>query len=195
MYTIKNVSMFGYAEAKEEDPVFKEVFATAKLLAEHGYTIVQGGGPGLMRAAGQGAKAGGGQTIGVTYYPRVMEGIAHGNFEGRDELNPLDQEIVTDTYLERTMLLMEKGDLYMVFNGNAGTVSEFGMAWGLAKVHFGHHKPFILYGSWWYDIMETFAKNMFISETALRVYRIVDSPEEALAAMENLCSNSEHFTC
>jgi len=75
---------------------------------------------------------------------------------------------------------MELGDAYIIFNGGTGTVSEFGMAWGLAKLHFGHHKPLVFFGSWWHEILEAMCKHMKIRDPALRVYRIVNTPQEAV---------------
>ena len=57
------------------------------------------------------------------------------------------------------------------------------MAWGLAKLYVGHHKPLILYGEFWHEILEIFAANMHIRPEALRVYRIVNTPEGALKAL------------
>lgn len=192
MVRVEKIAIFGSALVTSEDPLYKEVFETCRLLAENGFDIAQGGGAGLMKAAGQGAKAAGGQTIGVTYYPTAAEGVDQGSFEGRDEDNPLDHEIVTKTLVERTLTLMDQGDIYLVFKGGTGTVAEFGMAWGVAKIHFGHHKPLILYGSWWHTIMETFAENMMISDKALKVYSIVDSPQEVLATALKIKEDMSH---
>ena len=186
MNKVEKVAIFGSALVEEQDPLYQQVFQTSKLLAQSGFVVAQGGGAGLMCAAGKGAKAGGGQTIGVTFYPTETDGVTSGSFEGRDKNNPLDREIVTKSLVERTLTLMEQGDVYVVYKGGTGTVAEFGMAWGLAKVHFGHHKPLILYGSWWHTIMETFAENMYISDTALKVYTIVDTPEEVLEAVRQV---------
>ncbi len=57
MPKFKNVAIFGFADAHEDRPEWKAAFATAKLLAESGYTIVNGGGPGVMKAASLGAEA------------------------------------------------------------------------------------------------------------------------------------------
>lgn len=166
----------GFADAKEEDKEYQEAEATAKLLAQNGYTIINGGGPGIMKAATVGAHEGGGKVIGVTFYP--LERVAH--FEGRDMTNEFDQEVVTQNYIERTLKLLEMADVYVLFNGGTGTVSEFGMAWGLARIYFGHHKPLILYGQFWHEIIEAFGKNMHLRPEELKVYHIVDSPEEVL---------------
>ncbi|EKD79987.1 MAG: hypothetical protein ACD_40C00229G0006, partial [uncultured bacterium] len=53
--TFKKVAFFGDAAVGENDPVYLAAFHTAKRLAKHGYTIVNGGGPGVMVAATLGA--------------------------------------------------------------------------------------------------------------------------------------------
>lgn len=178
MEPIKKVAFFGFADAKDDDAVFQEAFLCAKLLAKHGYTIVNGGGPGVMRAATMGAKESGGKTIGVTFYPKEIV-----SFEGRDKKNPIDEEIVTKNYLERTLKLLEIGDSYIVFRGGTGTISEFGMSWGLARLYFGHHKPLILYGDFWNEVISTLKKHMNIRPIEQKVFRIVNSSEEALESL------------
>jgi len=178
---IKNITFFGYSESKPEDLLYKEVFQTGKLLAKAGYTIINGGGPGTMRAATEGAQAGGGRAVGVTFYPKDAP-----NFEGRDLENPIDKEIITENYLERTLTLIEQGDVFVIFKGGTGTISEFGMAWGLARLYYGKHKPIIFYGSFWHEILESLAENMFMRPEEVKVYQIVDSPEEVVSAVQRL---------
>lgn len=134
-----------------------------------------------MKASSEGAKAGGGKCLGVSFNPKDMT-----HFEGRDPTNPLDQEIIVSNYVLRTLKLLEMGDAYIVFNGGTGTISEFGMAWGLARLYFGHHKPLILYGTFWHDVLETIAKNMLIRSEEIRVYRIVTTPQEVLEEIREL---------
>lgn len=178
--SIQQVAIFGFADCGEDTPLFKSVVNTARALAEAGYVTVNGGGPGVMRAATVGAKIGGGHVIGVTLYPTDMVG-----FEGRDPQNHIDIEIKTDSYVERTMTLLKEGQVYVIFNGGTGTVSEFGMAWGMARLYFGHHKPLILYGKFWKKIMKTFKDNMMIRPQEMKVFKIVNSPEEVLEALED----------
>lgn len=187
---IKQISYFGFASADEDDPLYQEAFECAKYLAGKGFVSINGGGPGTMRAVSEGAKKAGGTVIGVTFYPKDTS-----VFEGRDPKNPMDQEIVTKNYLERTLKLLELGDIYVIFRGGTGTISEFGMAWGLAKLYIGHHKPLILYGEFWNEIIKTFRDNMRIDQDALKVYRVVNSPEEAHRAIETfeeLLKTQEH---
>ncbi len=182
----KKVTVFGFSEAKPEDQDYQDAYQTAKLLAQEGFVIVDGGGPGIMRAASEGAKAGGGKAIGVTFDPKGMT-----NFEGRDPNNPADEVIVAGNYVERTLKLLEMGDAYIIFNGGTGTISEFGMAWGLARLYFGHHKPLILFGSWWHQIMEVFAQNMHLRPEELQVYRIVTTPAEAVEEVKKLINQHD----
>ena len=176
--TIERVAAFGFADAKEGEPLYQDAFEVAKALAQAGYTVIDGGGPGVMRAVSLGVKAGGGKAIGVTFYPRDMK-----NFEGRDPLNTIDEEIKTNTYVERTLTLMKEGQIYVVFNGGTGTISEFGMAWGLARLYFGHHKPLILYGEFWINIIEVFKQNMRLRPEELQVFKFANSPHEVLMAI------------
>jgi uncharacterized protein (TIGR00730 family) len=176
---IKSLSFLGFADAPPEDPLYKEAFEVAKHVAERGYTVINGGGPGVMRAATLGAKAGGGKSVGVTFYPKDIA-----LFEGRDRENICDEEVITKNYLERTLKLLELGDAYVLFKGGTGTISEFGMAWGLAKLYYGHHKPLILYGQFWENIIAAFIANMRIRPADLKVYRIANSPAEVISEIE-----------
>ncbi len=177
----KRITILGYSQAKKGDELYRDSFEVCRILAQEGYIIVNGAGPGVMRAATEGAHAGGGRAIGISF---KSEGMT--NFEGRDPGNMVDELIMTDNYLERTLKLLEMGNAFVFFNGGTGTISEFGMAWGLARLYFGSHEPLILYGSWWHEIMEAFGKNMKLRDEGLRVYRIVDSPREVLEEIKDL---------
>lgn len=179
MRKINNISYFGFADAKPQDPLYKEAYECAKFLAGKGFVSINGGGPGTMRAVSEGAKAVQGKVIGVTFYPKDIT-----NFEGKDPSNPIDEEVKTANYLERTLKLLELGDAYVIFRGGTGTISEFGMSWGLARLYFGHHKPLILYGEFWNEIIRSFENNMRIRPEDLKVYKIVNTPEEAFKAIE-----------
>ncbi|KKU10177.1 MAG: hypothetical protein UX13_C0018G0011 [Candidatus Woesebacteria bacterium GW2011_GWB1_45_5] len=176
---IRQIVYFGFADALPGDPLFKEAYECANFLTGKGYVAINGGGPGTMRAVSEGAKDAKGTAVGVTFYPKDIT-----NYEGRDKNNPFDIEIKTKNYLERTLKLLEMGDAYVIFRGGTGTISEFGMAWGLARLYFGHHKPLILYGEFWNNVIKAFTENMRIRPEELEVYKVVKSPEEALKAIQ-----------
>lgn len=171
----KNITFFGYSDAKETDKLYLDVRTVASLVARQGYTIVNGGGPGVMKASTEGAKSAGGKTIGITFQPTDMT-----FFEGHDDKNKVDELIISPDYVTRTLKLLEKGDLYIIFNGGTGTLSEFGLSWALARLYYGHSKPFILYGGFWYPIMEEITRLMKIRKEETELYRIVVDPEEVV---------------
>jgi len=176
-----NISIFGYSEAKPGSKLYKDAYETGRLLAQKGFTIVNGGGPGVMQASTEGAHAGGGQAIGVYFNPVGMT-----NFEGKAPENNVDQEIKMPNYVERTLKLLELGEIYVIFNGGTGTISEFGMAWGLARLYFGNHKPMVLFGQFWEEIIAAFSQNMLLRSEEMMVYRVVKTPKEAIKAVSML---------
>lgn len=177
--TIQQIAIFGSSHISSESPLAKDAFEVCKKLAEAGYIVVDGGGPGVMRAATQGAKSAGGKVIGI-----VLEEDKNMHYEGRDPRNLFDVEIKARNYVERTVDLMKEGQVYVIFNGGTGTISEFGMAWGLARLYFGHHKPLILYGKFWENIITCFKENMLLRPEELKVYKVVSSPEQVLEAIK-----------
>lgn len=185
---IKAVSFFGFADAQPDSELYLAASEVARVLAERGLEVVNGGGPGVMRAATDGAHTGGGKATVATFYPKFIN-----HFEGKDPLNKADKEIIESNYLDRTMKLLELGNAYVIFNGGTGTLSEFGMAWGLAYLYFGHHKPLILYGNFWHAIMESLVSNMLIAQQrpeSLQVYKIATTPE---AVVEALLEHEAHL--
>jgi predicted Rossmann-fold nucleotide-binding protein len=176
--TIKTVAFFGWSGAQPEMRDFHSAKSLAKLVAESGRMVINGGGPGIMLAATLGAKEGNGKTTVVYYKPELATA-----FEGKSAVNYADNHFEEANYIKRTRKLLELGDAYVIFNGGSGTVSEFGMAWGLARLYFGHHKPLILYGSFWRHIMKSFKEHMHVREEEYEVFTIVDTMDEAMNAI------------
>jgi uncharacterized protein (TIGR00730 family) len=190
---IKNIAFFGDARIPETDPVYQDAFEIAKILAEAGFTIVNGGGPGVMNASTHGAEAVNGETISVTFYPKDA-----GSFEGRYLANVTDREIITSNYVERMFKLLEHGDMFIIFKGGTGTVSELGTAWVLANLYFGHHKPFILFGQHWIPIVDVIRSNLNIDAQEMGVFEIVTKREDVLPTIkkfEKKMEGIDHSHC
>ncbi|HPS40451.1 MAG TPA: LOG family protein [Candidatus Woesebacteria bacterium] len=175
---IKNIVFFGGADCDKHDPTYKEAFAAAKYAASKGKIIINGGGPGVMQAASEGAKAAGGKTLVVTFYPQDLP-----EFEGRAVQNIADQEIKTANYIDRMFKLMDVADLFICFKGGTGTLSEWATAWLLAHLYYGNHKPLILYGAFWHEFMDMVDKNFVIGYKESQVYRIVNDLSEFKVAL------------
>ena len=190
---IKNIAFFGDASVKRDNPLYKQAYDVAKLLASEGYTIVNGGGPGVMDAATQGAEEAGGESLTVTFYPENAPG-----FEGRYVGNIPDREIVTTNYIDRMFKLLEHGDMFIIFKGGSGTISEFGTAWVLAKLYHGHHKPFILYGSFWEEIIAVLKRNLNLDKEELDAFEIVTKRTDILPTIkkfEEKMLKVDHIHC
>lgn len=175
---IKNIAFFGDAAVTPDSEVYKDAYRSAKIMAKEGFTIVNGGGSGVMAASTAGAESVEGETLSVTFNPKNAPG-----FEGRYIWNVTDREVKTGNYVERMFKLMEHADIYLIFKGGTGTISEFGTAWVLAKLYYGHHKPFILVGDFWRAIIEVFKDNLLIDAQELDVFEIVSDSSDVLLAV------------
>jgi predicted Rossmann-fold nucleotide-binding protein len=120
----------------------------------------------------------GGETLAVTFYPTDMP-----EFEGRFTENHVDREIKTANYIERMFGLMDNSDAFIIFQGGTGTLSEWTTAWLLAHLYYGNHKPLILYGEFWHDVLKVIVDHFFIGEKEQRVYKVVKNEEELIAAL------------
>lgn len=189
----KRIAFFGDAAVLPEHPAYQMAYHAAKKLAKLGYVIVNGGGPGVMDAATRGAESVGGETVSVTFYPEHATG-----FEGRYLSNKTDKEIRSANYIDRMYKLMEESDIYLLFNGGTGTLSELGTSWVLAKLYYGHHKPFILVGAFWRPIIGVIHDNMLIDAKEMDVFKIVDGIDDILPAMkrmEEALNKVDHTHC
>jgi hypothetical protein len=189
----KNIAFFGDSQVKKTDPVYQDAYEIAKLISGEGLTIVNGGGPGVMTASTQGAAAVNGETLSVTFFPKDATG-----FEGKYVGNITTKEIRTTNYIERMFKLLEHADMFIIFKGGSGTISEFGTAWVLAKLYHGHHKPFILFGDFWIPIVDAIKDNMNISQDELDVFDIVVKKADIIPTIKRFEKNFkkiDHSRC
>lgn len=175
---IKRIGFYGGADFQPGDEVYQDAFELAKKLTEIGYEIVNGGGPGVMRASTEGSHAAGGEVIAVTYHPSYKK--LH--YEGTDPENKFDEEIVTLDYFDRTKVMLQNTDVHIVFKGGVGTISEFGMTWASSWIHWEKRKPIILFGDFWHEILAAFKKGM-----------VMEVPEEHLPVILSSCDDVIDF--
>jgi len=176
------IAFLGGAALQPQDQTFKDSFEVAKLLSKHGYVIVNGGGPGVMRASTLGASASGKYAQVITYHPSKTK--VH--YEGIDLENVFDDEIVTLDYFDRTKVMLQTTDIHIVFKGSIGTLSEFGMTWISSWIHEPNAKPIILFGSFWQEILDVLKKNLLILNNETDLFKICTTPEQVLDYVEKL---------
>jgi hypothetical protein len=176
------VAIFGSARAKPGTPVYDEVKRAASAFAAMGCDIVTGGGPGLMEAANEGAKAGGATTsMGI----RV-------DLPFEQDVNPfVEQAFVHETFFTRLHHFVIASDAFVVVPGGIGTVLEMLMIWQLLQVRHMNDTPLILVGKMWRELVHWAQRSMLdptlalASEKDLLIPHCLDTADEAVAAIQD----------
>jgi predicted Rossmann-fold nucleotide-binding protein len=123
-----------------------------------------------MAAVSQGAREGGGRTVGVT-----VELLT----QSRSPNPWIDQEIRTAALLQRVDKLIELGDGYAVLPGGAGTLLELGAVWNLALLGALQDKPIVVVGPGWQKVLQTMIANLHTLEYDLRFLTLAPTAEAA----------------
>jgi len=172
------VTVFGGSRVAPESEQYSEGVRLGRALARAGLTVVTGGYQGTMAAASQGAKEGGGSTVGVT-----LESLSE-----RISPNPwVDEEVRTAALLHRIDKLVELGEGFVVMPGGAGTMAELAVVWNLAIIGALHGKPIVVVGAGWEKVVRTMLAELHTVEADLDCLRFVAGPEEAASELTRGC--------
>ena len=177
------VAIFGSARAQPGTFVYEEVKRSAAAFAEMGCDIVTGGGPGLMQAANEGARASGAsESVGI----RV-------ELPFEQDVNPfVAQAFEHETFFTRLHHFAIASDAFVVVPGGIGTVLEMMMIWQLLQVRHMDNVPLILVGKMWRGLVDWTTTSMLdprlalASEEDLRIPQCVDTADEAIAMIRAL---------
>jgi uncharacterized protein (TIGR00730 family) len=175
------VTIFGSARLTETDAEYREGVRLGRLLAEAGHTIVSGGYAGIMEAVSRGAHGAGGTVVGVTMLP-WQDRLSANTF--------LSEEIPARTLFERLEALIESHAL-IALDGGAGTLAEVAIAWNLLQMSLRPDSPVILVGARWRRLLDAFRANLIIDERDLALLTLVDTVEEAVAALQTFVPQGE----
>ncbi len=178
---LQKVAFFGGADIDGSHPVYKQAYEAARLTAKLGKTVINGGGPGVMLAATSGARSVGGKTITVAFQPDKQE---MPEFSEETVENQPDVKIIMPDLMSRQLGLIDLADLFVIFKGGTGTLSEWTMVWLFAHLKVGHHKPIILYGDFWHQVIKTINQHFLIDEVENSVYTIVSNLDEFFQALK-----------
>jgi hypothetical protein len=166
------VTLFGTSKAKEGDSVFELAQETGKLLAQAGFTIVNGGYGGTMLAAAKGASQAGGEVVGVTCSA----------FKKSKPNHYITREVVTHSLDERLDTLIELGQAYIVLPGGTGTLLELAKVWELQNKGFiEKKKQIIIMGKFWNPLIELLAID---DPKCFSYVTIVDEPKQAIELLK-----------
>ncbi|HCG30123.1 MAG TPA: TIGR00730 family Rossman fold protein [Chloroflexi bacterium] len=174
----KAVTIFGSARVSEDDPMYQEARRLAALLAEKGFAIITGGGPGIMEAANRGAVEAGGQSIGCNIELPFEQG-----------LNEYVEIAINFRYFfVRKTMFVKYAEAFVIFPGGFGTMDELFESLTLIQTGKIHNFPVVMFGSsYWGGLLEWIRDTMLaegkIATADLRRLIVTDSADEACAVI------------
>ena len=172
------VSVFGSARASVSSKYYKIAEETAFRLAKNGYAIITGAGPGIMEAATKGAKDANGQSIGLNILIPTMQ-----------KPNKYVTKLLEFKYFFCRKVMFAKYSMaFVVFPGGFGTLDELFEAITLVQTKRVEPFPVILVGKEYWKgltswIKGTLLKEETIEEKDLKLFSVVDTPQEVMAAI------------
>jgi len=178
----KSVSFFGSSRFTENNPCYQQARELARKISELGYTVLTGGGGGIMEAANRGAFEAKGQSVGLNIrLPR------------RQSLNSYTTDSIQfDYFFVRKVALSFAAEAYIFFPGGFGTLDEFFEILTLIQTRKIRRVPIILFGRDYWEELHKFIKNVLfeknrtISETDMDLYAITDNNEEILEIIKQV---------
>jgi len=167
------VTIFGSSRLTEGNKYYDAAVEVAKMLADDGFAIITGGGPGVMEGANRGAKKGKAPSIGL-------------NIEIPMEQHPNKYQDITLSFryfFIRKLMFIKYAMAYIIFPGGFGTVDELFEALTLAQTKKIQNFPIILYESeYWKGLIDwmkkTLVPNGTIGREDFALFSLVDTPEE-----------------
>lgn len=176
----KTVTFFGSSRAKSGTKYYKEALEIAYQLSKKGYTIVTGGGGGIMEAANKGAYLAGGNSVGINI-----------NLPKEQKINKYVQDSISFRYFfSRKVMLTFASQAYIFLPGGFGTLDEFFEIITLIQTKKIKNIPIILvHRDYWRPLLGWIEKVLYqekktISQQDMKIYKLVDSPQEAIKFLE-----------
>ncbi len=167
------VTIFGGARLKPGNKYYDDAVTVARKLADDGFAIITGGGPGIMEGANKGAKKGKAHSVGL-------------NIEIPSEQVPNKYQDISLSFryfFIRKLMFIKYAIAYIIFPGGFGTMDELFEALTLVQTKRIKSFPIILYGSeYWEGLIDWMKKTLIAQGTIERedfaLFSLVDKPEE-----------------
>ncbi len=182
----KEVTFFGSARLAPDSRWCREAEQLGTMLAERGYTVISGGGPGIMEAANRGA-----HTVGVRMHQENSIGIDIVLPEGERKNPYVDRRMAFHYFFTRKVMLSASAQAYIFFPGGFGTLDEFTEMVTLIQTKKMEPVPVVCLGAeFWKPLREWMQRAMLerdepmIEPEDLALFTIVETAAEALAIVE-----------
>jgi uncharacterized protein (TIGR00730 family) len=170
------ITVFGSARIHEDSEEYAQAREIGRLLAEAGFAVVTGGGPGVMEAANRGAREGGGLSVGFNIE------LPHEQHE-----NPyLDIELTFKHFYARKTMFVKAAEGFVIFPGGFGTLDELFESLTLIQTGKVLHFPVVLFHSeYWRPLLDWTRGRLLadgmISPEDLELLEVTDDPHQVVA--------------
>ena len=171
------ISIFGSARLKEESDYYQKAIRTAELIAESGFGVITGGGPGIMEAGNKGAKNADGKSVGLGIDLPHEQGI-------NVYVHPM-YEISFKYFFVRKVMFVKYAQGFIVFPGGFGTLDELFETLTLIQTNKIEKIPIVLVGKeYWQGLYEWIERQLvkggYIDDEDTSLFHMTDDPDEAV---------------
>jgi hypothetical protein len=183
----RGVTVFGSARTGPDDPQYEAAVEVGRLLADAGFTVVTGAGPGIMEAANKGAKLAGGRSVGCNIELPFEQGA-----------NPYVDTLVNFRYFfVRKTMFIKYSVAFIIFPGGFGTLDELFEALTLIQTGKIYRFPVILFGRHYWAGLARWLQTRVLSERKISpgdmdLMLLTDDPAEAAQAVIDAYEATNH---
>ena len=175
-----SVSVFGSARTKPEHPNYKQAEKISQALSNAGFSVVSGGGPGIMEAINKGGSAGKSPSIGLNIQ------LPHEQVANKFQ----DISLSFRHFFSRKVMFVKYASAYVVMPGGFGTLDELAEMLTLVQTGKSRRIPIILVnGSFWHGLLEWFRNTLCregtIDSEDLDLVQVCEEPQEVVDAIFN----------
>lgn len=172
------VSIFGSARIKPEHPYYAKTKEIARLLSDAGFSVISGGGPGLMRAANEGAHAGASPAVGLN----ILLPFEQGGNEFQD--------VAVDFryFFARKMMFVRFASAYVILPGGFGTLDELSEVLTLVQTGKSRRIPVILVGGDFWRGLLAWMEDKLVGEGMvgpddMKLLQVIEEPAAIVEAI------------
>jgi len=181
------VTIFGSARTKKNDPYYKLAVKTSSELVRSGFSVITGGGPGIMEAANKGASAAKGNSIGLNI-----------QLPFEQKPNPFIKTMLSFRYFFcRKVMFMKYATAFVIFPGGYGTLDEFFEALTLIQTQRIERFPVVLVGKQYWKGLIAWLKKVMLTEHNIDpedmfIFKITDDPSEVVSIIADFYQSNNH---
>ncbi len=173
------VSVFGSARMHEDHPTYAAARELGRKLADLGYAVITGGGPGIMEAANRGCHEAGGLSVGCNIELPMEQGLNQ----------YVDLGVEFRYFFARKVMFVKYADAFVIFPGGFGTLDELFEALTLIQTKKVQDFPVILFGHDYWGALVDWIRGTLLEEAAISaedvdLLRITDDTDEVCTIIE-----------